>query len=140
MKNYPPLDDLSNLLRHLHKALLEAEAENFGPIKDPFQLLNLAMHHKHFAWLRRLSELMVELDEIIESDEAADPAQAAAFRAAVEGLIGPRPPSQPQFRERYLTLLQQSPTAAMAHGDLRRLLEKFPKSPLDEADTEDNSG
>lgn len=138
MKNCPSLDNLSSLLRRLHKALLEAEAENFGPIKDPFQLLNLAMHHKHFAWLRRLSELMVELDEIIESDEAADPAQAAAFRATVEGLIGPRPPSQPQFRERYLTLLQQSPTAAMAHGDLRRLLGRFPDSPSDETNAQDN--
>lgn len=120
------LDELSSALRRLHKALLEAEAENFGPISDPFQLLNLVTHHEHFAWLHSLSELMVDLDELRESDEPIDVTQAGALRVIIEDLVGPRAPSPPRFRARYLTLLQQSPAIAMAHGDLRRVLDKLP--------------
>jgi hypothetical protein len=126
------LNDLSSVLRRLHKALLEAEAENFGPISGPFQLLNLVTYHQHFAWLHSLSELMVDLDELREDIKPVDADQAAVLRTTIERLVGPRAPSQPQFRERYVTLLQQSSMAAMVHGDLRRVLDKFPESSSDE--------
>lgn len=126
------LDDLSGALRRLHKVLIDAEAENFGPIGGPFQLLNLVTHHAHFAWLHSLSELMGDLDALRESDAAVDATQAVALRATIEDLIGPRTPSQPRFRARYVTLLQQSPAVAMAHGDLRRLLDKLPNPSSDE--------
>ncbi len=120
------LDELATALRHLHKALVEAVAENFGPISGPFQLLNLVTHHEHFAWLHSLFELMVDLDELRESDEPVDSTQPGVLRATVEDLVGHRAPSPPQFRARYVTLLQQSPTVAMAHGNLRRVLGKLP--------------
>lgn len=119
------LDELSSALRRLHKALVEAEAENFGPISGPFQLLNLVTHHEHFAWLHSLSELMVDLDELRESDAPIDATQIGTLRATVEELIGPRAPLLPQFRSRYVALLQQSPVVAMAHGDVRRVLDKL---------------
>ncbi len=123
------LADLAGVLRRLHRALIEAEAERFGPISGPFQFLNLVTNHPHFAWLHGLSELMVELDELLDSSEAIDRAQATAYRVTIEGLVGPRAPTQPDFRKHYLALLQQSPAAAMAHGDLRRVLEKLPDVP-----------
>lgn len=121
-----PLDELSNALRRLHKALLDAEAAHFGPIGGPLELLNLAVHHERFAWLRSLSELMVEIDETRGDGEAADKALPADLRASIEELIGPRAPKEPRFRKRYADLLQQSPAVAMAHGDLRRALDKLP--------------
>lgn len=121
-----PLDELSGALRRLHKALLDSEAEHFGPINGPFELLNLAVHHERFAWLRSLSELMVELDDAKDSGEAADKALLAAFRVSIENLIGPRTPGEPRFRERYAERLQQAPAVVMAHGDLRRVLDKLP--------------
>lgn len=117
-------DELAAVLRRLHKALLDAEAERFGPIAGPFELLGLALNHEQFAWLRSLSELMVELDEVRDADAPYE-ARLAAFRVAVEELVGPRPPGRPQFRERYAEMLQR-PEVAMAHGDLRRVLEKLP--------------
>lgn len=122
------LSDLSGVLRRLHKALIEAETENFGPVSGPFQLLNLVAHHPHFAWLHSLSELMVDLDELRKDVESADADQAAVLRATVEQLIGSRAPLLPQFRERYVVLLQQSPEVAMAHAELRRVLNSFPES------------
>jgi hypothetical protein len=92
MADYTPLlDDLSTVLRRLHKALIDTEVENFGSISGPYQLLNLVIHHEHFAWLRHLSELMVAIDERRDSDEPIDAEQATAFRTAIESLIGPRP-------------------------------------------------
>lgn len=122
----PALHELASVLRRLHKALVEVEAENFGPINGPYQLLNLVTNHEHFAWLRRLSELMVEIDERREDAEPVTAEQAGAIRATVEELVGPRAATAPGFRERYTTLLQQSPAAAMMHGDLRRLLGVLP--------------
>lgn len=122
------LDELSGAIRRLHKALLEAEAENFGPISGPFQLLNLVTHHEHFAWLHSLSKLIVELDELRESGDSVDSTQVSALRSTVEDLVGSRVSSPPQFRARYVALLQQSPAAAMAHGDLRRVLDKLPNT------------
>jgi len=119
------LDDLSGVLRRLHKALIEIEAENFGPVSGPFQLLNLVTNHPHFAWLQSLSVLMVELDESRDSD-VINADTAAAFKAMLENLVGPRMPTQPQFRERYAAMLQQSAAVAMAHGELRRVLDKLP--------------
>jgi hypothetical protein len=122
----PILADLSTALRRLHKALINAEAERFGPINGPFQFLDLVTRHAHFAWLHILSELMVELDELVDGDEEVTRAQAGAFRTTIEGLIGPRTPTQPEFRKRYLELLQQSPAVTMAHGELRQVLARLP--------------
>lgn len=56
MKDYrSSLNDLSAVLRRLHKTLLDTEAENFGPISGPYQLLSLTANHEHFAWLRRFA-------------------------------------------------------------------------------------
>lgn len=123
------LNDLSALLRRLHKALLDAEAENFGAAGGPLELLDFVINHEHFAWLRHLSELMVDVDERRDSDEPVDAEQVGAFRVAVESLVGPRAETVPHFRERYTAMLQQSPDAAVTHGDLRRLLGRFPNVP-----------
>lgn len=120
------LNDLSAVLRRLHKALLDKEAENFGPVSSPYQLLNLVANHEHFAWLRHLSELMVDIDDRRDANCPVAADQAGAFRVTLEELVGPREASAPKFRERYTALLQQSPGAAMAHGDLRRLLGTLP--------------
>jgi len=37
------LDELSRILRDLHRAAIEAEGRNFGPVSGPFELLNLAV-------------------------------------------------------------------------------------------------
>jgi hypothetical protein len=126
------MNDISGELRRLHKALIEFEAEDFGLPGDPFQLLNLVVNHPHFAWLHALSELMVEIDASIDSDEIIDLNTAAAFKVMIETLIGPRAPSNPLVRERYMALLQQSPAVVMAHGELRRVLDKIPSRSSDE--------
>lgn len=131
MQNFKPwVTELSTALRQLHKALVDAEADNFGPINGSFQLLNLVANHEHFAWLRELSGLMAAIDERRVNDEAVTADEAGEVRTNVETLIGGAGTSaQSSFGARYAVLLQQSPAVAMAHGDVRRALAGLPAPP-----------
>jgi hypothetical protein len=126
------LDQLSSVLRQLHKALMHAEAQWFGPISGPYQLLTLVVQHPHFAWLHALSELMVELEELAASEGPITAHEVAPYKAAIEELVGPRKASRPDFRSRYLGLIQSSPDVAMAHGALRRVLARLPDLPAEQ--------
>lgn len=117
----PTLRELSDALRALHKALLDAELDNFPMARSSSDRLALVVDHPSFAWLHALSELIVEFDELAESDAVAIPATRQT-RAAVERLLGPAPASSIAFRSRYLELLQLAPEVALATGAVRRLL------------------
>lgn len=123
---------LSISLRQLHKALIDVEAEQFarafGRIDGPLHLLDLLTEHPYFAWLQCFAAFIVDLDQLREGDEPISLEQAGALRAAVETMIGPLPPRHPQFRQRYLELLQQAPKVTAAHGALRRVLASLPKA------------
>src|SRR6267143_5812349 len=66
------LRDLRLRLLHLHKSLLELERVNFektfGRV-DSGELLQLVINHPQFAWLRIISALVVEIDEMLNGDE-----------------------------------------------------------------------
>ncbi|MEY2341700.1 hypothetical protein AB4090_06280 [Acidithiobacillus sp. IBUN Pt1247-S3] len=122
------LNTLAQTLRQLHKALVEAEARNYGPAEGPYQLLQLLAYDPHFAWLHCLSEVMVDIDELGDAQEPVTDAQARATREVIELLVGPRAPARPAFRERYIVLMQQSPEVVMAHAELRNVLATLPRS------------
>ncbi|HYX30140.1 MAG TPA: hypothetical protein VE863_16480 [Pyrinomonadaceae bacterium] len=62
------LRDLRSRLLHLHKLLLEIERQNFekksGRVTTG-ELLQLVINHSQFAWLRIISALVVEIDEVL---------------------------------------------------------------------------
>jgi hypothetical protein len=117
----PALIDLSYALRALHKALLDAELDNFPMARSSSDRLALVVDHPSFAWLHALSELIVEFDELADSDDAASPTPRQ-FRDAVERLLGPAPASNAAFRSRYLEYLQLAPEVAFATGAVRQRL------------------
>ena len=117
------LDMLSQALRNLHKALLDAELDNFPMARGTGDRLKLVVEHPSFTWLHALSELIVEFDELVDS-EAVTPASLRQCRDAVERLLGPAAPSNTEFRSRYLEYLQLAPDVALATGAVRQLLSK----------------
>jgi hypothetical protein len=123
------LYQLAKILRGLHKLMIEVETNQFGAVSGPLEHLSLVTNHPHFAWLQKLSGMMVELDERLDDELPADVMTATAFRLALEQLIGPRPASDAHFRQRYLAMLQDAPQVAIAHGELRRALATLPASP-----------
>ncbi len=115
------LRELSLALRHLHKALLDAEFDNFPMARGTADRLKLVVEHPSFAWLHALSELIVEFDELADSDADAS-ATLRQYHDAVGRLLGPAPVSHADFRSRYLESLQLVPDVAIATGAVRRLL------------------
>ena len=82
----PSLQELLLGLRRLLKALLDAELDNFPIARNAADRLALVINHPSFAWLRPLSELIVEIDELADSDEGP-PTSLRPLREAVERLL-----------------------------------------------------
>lgn len=116
------LNALARGLRDLHKQLIQVETQYFGAVGSPLEHLQLVANHPHFAWLQKLSGLMAQMDERLDEAEPVTAAEALAFRAAIEGLIGPSEEGDMAFRAKYTALLHDGPELVMAHGAVRRLL------------------
>ncbi len=56
----PSLQEFSLALRRLHKALLDAELDNFPMARSAADRLGLVIDHPSFAWLRPPSELIAD--------------------------------------------------------------------------------
>ena len=62
-------------LLELHKALLDGERERYEQVHGKVtagKMLQLAFQDPQFAWLRSMSELIVRIDEFLDTDEAND--------------------------------------------------------------------
>ncbi len=124
MPDHPTLQELSAVLRHLHRALIEAESANFPGATGPFDRLVLVVEHPGFNWLHALSELIVEIDELADTGTASGQA-ITPCKDIIERLLGPAPALREDFRSRYLELMQTAPDVAIASGAVRRLLARL---------------
>jgi hypothetical protein len=114
------LRNVSKVLIPLHRRLIDATKEDYAfayaPVDTPGQLLQLVTSDPFFAWLKPLTALIVEIDEMARTD--FDPAAAAALAARVDQLFGNTP--DPAFAERYLPLLQRDVDVTIGHAALRK--------------------
>lgn len=126
-------------LRALHRALVDASRGMYelehGPIQGPNALLQLLMGDPEFAWLRELSGVMADVDELLELADV-DEADAAAVRAEIERLIA-APGDDASFGARYREALQAEMDVVVAHGRLRSALAALPEP--DEASGESSA-
>jgi len=85
------LRNLRNLLLDQHKLLLDRERANYeavhGPVGSPGQYLNLVLGHPHFAWLKNLSTLVVEIDEALFRKSTAGESEAQALLAQFRAVL-----------------------------------------------------
>ena len=70
------LDTVRHTLLDLHKKLLHFQGkiaeQEFGRSLTPYELWNLSANDRTFNWLRKLSELIVLIDEKMDNEEAHD--------------------------------------------------------------------
>jgi hypothetical protein len=119
------LHELSRALLRLHKVLLDGERAAYerehGPIASNGAYLQLVLGHPTFAWLRHLSKLMAELDDLGDAAEpsAADmiPTVTASLRTLLTPVKG-----EEAFGGRYHDALQRDPEAVLAHTSVKNLL------------------
>jgi hypothetical protein len=111
-------------LLHLHKLLLDTERIRYEQVRGQIsnsELLQLVINHDQFAWLHRLSELIVQIDELIHSDEPVTSEAIAALIADVQILLTPDEVGN-DFAVKYDMALQRNPDVVLAHADVVTLL------------------
>lgn len=126
------LRELAPALRELHHLLLQECRADYerthGPVPGPGQLLHLAMFDPFFSWLRVLSALMADLDELLEQKEPPTDEEAAAVRGELEEIFSP---AHATFWRRCAPLLQ-NPIVAISYGHLPALISRLPRTPAAE--------
>jgi hypothetical protein len=115
-------------LLRLHKTLLDLERRDYerarGRIGNSYEFLQLVLKDPWFDWLHRLSELIVQIDETLEThdtDKPATEADAQALTERAKTLLAPAETGSP-FQKNYFLALQQSPDVVLLHSELVRLL------------------
>ena len=119
------LDNISRALLRLHKALLDDERVIYervhGRIASNGAFLQLVLGDAWFAWLRPLSQLMVQLDTLDEEDEVSARGQITALLASVRVLLTPSEEGD-GFGRHYYDALQREPAVGLAHAAVKALL------------------
>ena len=119
------LTDLRLGLLRLHKALLDMERINyekvFGRVNSG-ELLQIVLNHPQFGWLRLISALIVEIDEILNDDE---PVTVSDFEQLISGAQTLLTSSEnEEFKTKYQAALQREPDIVMAHSNVIKLLRQ----------------
>ncbi len=120
------LREVSRLLMPLHRALIEAAKDDYAfgfgaAVDQPTHLLRLLNEDPFFAWLKPITALIVDIDEMSRRDfEAGD---VAVIAGRVEALFGSSP--DPQFAAQYVPILQRSVDVAFAHAALRKAVARL---------------
>jgi hypothetical protein len=125
------LSELRQALLNLHKTLLDWERAAYDRVHGRttgHPLLQAILNDPQFAWLRPLSELIVRIDETLDTDVADIPGEADAIVAQARRLVSPGEQGA-QYAERYQTALQEYPDAVFAHRDVALVLKKHRDPP-----------
>ena len=129
--------DVNSALQHLrnvrlkvlqlHKALLDSERvvyEQFhGRIQSTGEFFRLVIGHDWFSWLRPISQLIVQMDDVLNSKEPV------TIEAIDELLKETREMIQPAeegttLNKRYYYIIQRDSKIALMHADLKKLLNE----------------
>src|SRR6476619_6430052 len=115
-------------LLRLHKTLLDLERRDYerarGRIGNSYEFLQLVLKDPWFDWLHRLSELIVQIDEALDSIGAETPAteeDAQALISRARSLLSPAEEGT-QFQKNYFLALQQSPDVVLLHSEITKLM------------------
>jgi hypothetical protein len=116
-------------LLRLHKMLLDMERLGYERahqrIANSYEFLQLVLKDPWFDWLHRLSELIVQIDETLDTRDSEPPASeedAQALITRVKTLLSPAE-SGTEFQKNYFLALQQSPDVVLLHSEVTRLLK-----------------
>ena len=122
------LKELRQGLLKVHKLLLDLERMGYerarGKISSSYEFLQLVLKDPWFEWLRRLSELIVQIDETldaVDSDKPLTEEDASALISRSRVLLTPAETGS-EFQKNYFLALQQSPDVVLLHAQLMKLL------------------
>jgi hypothetical protein len=112
------LREISKALIPLHRHLIDAAKSDYAFAYDtgatPSQLVDLLQNDPFFAWLKPLTALIVDIDEMARRD--FDQASVLAIPRRVEEMFAV---------EQYVTVLQRDVEVAGAHAVVRKALQRL---------------
>jgi hypothetical protein len=122
------LQQAAQALRALHRALVASVQVGFeklhGRVRGPGALLQLVLDDPLFTWLRPMSLLITQLDELLDDEAAIDPQQLAEILSTLERWTSNRGEGG-ELAANYLALLQTDPDVVMAHAALDKQLARL---------------
>lgn len=112
-------------LLQVHRALLDTERIRYerehGRIETSGAFLQLVIHDPWFAWMRPISELIVQMDQWLDEGHAAPGAPDDAEILLAQARDRLRPDVEgAEFQRRYYHLVQAEPAVAVAHANARK--------------------
>ncbi|MBD2461390.1 hypothetical protein H6G89_10055 [Oscillatoria sp. FACHB-1407] len=127
IRQHQNLAALRNKLLKLHQVLLDIERNTYEQAQGRVsrgELLQLVINHEQFAWLHRISELIVQIDDLLRADEPVLPDEVQTLMDNVRSLLSPSL-SNDEFADKYDAALQREPNAILAHADVIHLLTEM---------------
>jgi len=119
------LFDLRKSLLHLHKTLLDWERAAYERVHgrvSSTELLKATMEDPQFAWLRPISELIVRIDESVDTEPQNGPVDVEAIVARARAATA-ADETGTAHAQRYHSALQGHPDAVFAHRDVTNVLK-----------------
>ena len=104
-----------------HRALLNAQAAGHPAGGNPYALLQAVMHDPDFAWLRRLSDLILRIDEANAKGATPSPEAMQGFLATALALTSGEDAEFQQHQQRFLL----RPEVASARAAVQSTLDEL---------------
>lgn len=126
MESAKTLKSARDILLKMHKAMIDMERETHEGIHGkltPTEYLQLLMENDDFAWLRKFSTLIVDIDEMFASRDGFETGSVDAHLASIRSLIDLEDPDE-YFRAKYQYALQKNPHVANLQSEVRTLLKQ----------------
>ncbi len=119
------LKEIRNELLKLHKTLMDIEKENyeaeFGKI-TPTQLLQMLFDNKWFVWLRTISILVTEYDELFADKKGMDQDLAISLLEKTKQLFD-ESDNFKEFKNKFKVNLDTESSVAIHYDKLLNLLK-----------------
>lgn len=123
------LNELSQALIRLHKALLDSERLSYervhGRIESNGAFLQLVLGDSWFAWLRPLSYSITRLDQLAETNRTWPSDELIDLLHSVRSLLTPAEEGE-GFARHYYDALQRVPEVGLIHARVKMLLGPRP--------------
>lgn len=124
MTNVEVLKAGRDKLLSLHKSFVDFERSRYertnGQVTSG-QFLNVLLEDPDFAWLRKFSTLIVDIDEMFAQKDGFGEEAASTHLHKMREIVFMKEPDE-DFNARYQTILQQDLDAVALQGELRELL------------------
>lgn len=122
------LTQLRETLQPLHKSLLDSERlsyeTSFGRTLSPYDFLHLLTSDPWFAWLAPVTQLLADIDTLLDGKEPLGAATVAALLRQTKTLLAPTETGE-GFSRQYDEVLQRDPDVLFAHVGVMRVLRSM---------------